>query len=58
MAIFADLVEDVMEVFMYNFFIFKTSFAHCLHDLNIVLERCQAKNLILNWEKCYFMVRE
>ena len=38
--------------------VFETSFSHCLHNLNIVLERCQAKNLILNWEKGHFMVRE
>ena len=54
MAIFADLVEDVME----DFSIFGTSFAHCPHNLNIALERCQPKNLVLNWEKCHFMVCE
>ena len=54
MAIFSDMVEEVMDVFL----VFGTSFAHCLHNLNIVLERCQAKNLVLNWEKCHFMVHE
>ena len=58
MAIFIDLVEDIMEVFMDYFSVFETSFSHCLHNLNIVLERCQDKNLVLNWEKCCFMVRE
>ena len=48
MAIFSDLVEDVMEFFMNDFLVFRTSFTHCLHNLNIVLERCQAKNLFLN----------
>ena len=58
MTIFANLFEDVMEVLMDDFLVFETSFSHCLHNLNIVLERCQAKNLILNWEKGHFMVRE
>ena len=25
--------------------------------LELVLQRCAEKNLILNWEKCYFMVK-
>ena len=37
MAIFEDLVEYVMEVFMDDFSILETSFAHCLHNLNIML---------------------
>ena len=58
LTIFTDLDEDVMENFMDEFSVFETSFSHCLHNLNIVLERCQAKNLVLNWEKCHFMVHE
>ena len=58
MVIFADLVEDIMEVFKDRFSVFGTSFAYCLHNLNTMLERCQDKNLVLNWEKCHFMVRE
>ncbi|XP_073063936.1 uncharacterized protein [Primulina eburnea] len=27
-------------------------------NLTFVLQRCQAKNLVLNWEKCHFMVPE
>ena len=40
MAIFSNLVEDIMEVFMDDFSVVGTSFAHCLHNLNTVLERC------------------
>ena len=58
MVLFADLVEDIMEVFMDNFSVFGTSFSHYLHNLNTMLERCQDKNLALNWEKCHFMVHE
>ena len=28
----------------------------CLENLRRVLERCKEKNLVLNWEKCHFMV--
>ncbi|XP_042948598.1 uncharacterized protein LOC122281293, partial [Carya illinoinensis] len=58
MAIFSDMVEDIMEVFMDDFSVFGTSFDHCLHNLALVLQRCEDKNLVLNWEKCHFMVQE
>ena len=32
------------------------SFEECLINLEIVLHRCIEKNLVLNWEKCHFMV--
>ena len=43
---------------MDDFSVFGTSFDHCLHNLAKVLQRCEEKNLVLNWEKCHFMVRE
>ena len=58
MAIFVDMVEDKMEVFMDDFSMFGYSFDHCLHNLSFVLERCEEMNLVLNWEKCHFMVQE
>jgi hypothetical protein len=58
MVIFADLIENVMELFMDDFSIFGKTFEDCLSDLNKVLKWCQLANLILNWEKCHFMVRE
>ena len=58
MAIFSDMVEDIMEIFMDDFSVFSTSFDHCLHNLALVLQRCEDKNLVLNWEKCHFMVQE
>ena len=58
MVIFTDLVKDIMEIFMDDFSVFGKLFVHCLHNLNTVLERCQSKNLVLNWEKCHFMVLE
>ena len=26
--------------------------------MSLVLERCKERNLVLNWEKCHFMVQE
>ena len=38
------------------FFVFGDSFDDCLTNLEKVLNRCEEKNLVLNWEKCHFMV--
>ena len=56
MSIFSNLVEEAMEIFMDDFLVYGSSFEHCLKNLEIVLQRCQDKNLALNWEKCHFMV--
>ena len=58
MAIFADFLEDIMEVFMDDFSVCSSSFENCLANLEKVLERCVKVNLVLNWEKCHFMVKE
>jgi len=42
---------------MDDFSIYGESFNQCLHHLELVLQHCVEKNLTLNWEKCYFMVR-
>ena len=34
------------------------SFDDCLETLRAVLRRCEETNLVINWEKCHFMVRE
>jgi len=58
MAIFTDMVEWFVEVFMDDFSVFGPSFDECLTNLAKVLARCEETNLVLNWEKCHFMVRE
>ena len=58
MSIFYDLVEEVMEIFMDDFSVYGYSFEDCLRNLETVLQRCQDKNLALNWKKCHFMVTE
>ncbi|GJZ30484.1 reverse transcriptase domain-containing protein [Tanacetum coccineum] len=57
-AIFYDMVEDFMEVFMDDFSVFGNSFDCCLANLDRMLARCEETNLVLNWEKCHFMVKE
>jgi hypothetical protein len=56
MAIFFDLVEKVMEVFIDDLSVFGTTFEDCLENLDKVLKKCQMADLVLNWEKCHFMV--
>ncbi|GJU72186.1 reverse transcriptase domain-containing protein [Tanacetum coccineum] len=58
LAIFHDMVEKMMEVFMDNFLVFGNSFKTCLSHLDKMLKRCEDTNLCLNWEKSHFMVRE
>ena len=55
---FSDLVENCIKVFMDDFSVFGSSFQSCLENLNTVLKRCVETNLVLNWEKCHFMITE
>ena len=34
------------------------SFEECLINLKTVMHRCIEKNLVLNWEKCHFIVNQ
>ena len=43
---------------MDDFTIYGKTFDHCLENLDRVLQRCEEKHLILNWEKCHFIVQE
>ncbi|GJU75742.1 reverse transcriptase domain-containing protein [Tanacetum coccineum] len=56
-AIFHDMIEKTMEVFMDDFSVFGDSFSSCLSHLDKMLQRCEDTNLVLNWEKCHFMVQ-
>ncbi|GKB42018.1 DNA-directed DNA polymerase [Tanacetum coccineum] len=57
-AIFHELIKDSMEVFMDDFSVFGSLFDHCLKNLETMLKRFTEANLVLNWEKCHFMVKE
>lgn len=52
MSIFADFLDEIME----DFTVCGSSFKNCLANLDKILERSVQVNLILNWEKCHFMV--
>ena len=43
---------------MDDFSVYRTSFDLCLQNLEKVLSRCEEVHLILNWEKCHFMVQQ
>ncbi|KAH9750378.1 hypothetical protein KPL71_013853 [Citrus sinensis] len=58
LSIFSDMVERFLEVFMDDFSVYGDSFDECLQHLTLVLQRCKEKNLVLNWEKCHFMVKQ
>nr|GEZ38252.1 reverse transcriptase domain-containing protein [Tanacetum cinerariifolium] len=58
MAIFHDMIEKTMEVFMDYFSVFGNSFGTCLSYLDKMLKRREDTNLCLNWEKSHFMVKE
>ncbi|RDY07593.1 Retrovirus-related Pol polyprotein, partial [Mucuna pruriens] len=55
-SIFSNLLQDCMEVFMDDFTVYADSFDACLANLSKVLTRCIDTNLVLNLEKCHFMV--
>ncbi|RVW25870.1 Retrovirus-related Pol polyprotein from transposon opus [Vitis vinifera] len=46
------------EVFMDDITIYGSTFEECLVNLEAVLNRCIENDLVLNWEKCHFMVQQ
>nr|GEX34843.1 retrovirus-related Pol polyprotein from transposon 17.6 [Tanacetum cinerariifolium] len=58
MAIFHDMIEKTMEVFMDDFSVFGYSFSTSLTNLENMLKRYEDTKLALNWEKSHFMVKE
>ncbi|GJT34747.1 reverse transcriptase domain-containing protein [Tanacetum coccineum] len=56
-AIFHDMIEKTMEVFMDDFSVFGDSFSSCLSHLDKMLQRCEDTNLfMLNWENATLWV--
>ncbi|GKC16650.1 reverse transcriptase domain-containing protein [Tanacetum coccineum] len=58
LAIFHDMIEESVEVFIDDFSVFGSSFDHCLDNLDKMLQCCKDAHLVLNLEKCHFMVKE
>ncbi|RDY01097.1 Retrovirus-related Pol polyprotein, partial [Mucuna pruriens] len=57
-SIFSNLVQECMEVLMDNFMVYVDSFDACPENLSKMLTRCMDMNLVLNFEKCHFVVNE
>jgi len=55
-SIFSEYVEHIIEVFMDDFTVYVDLFDACLENLTKILKRCIECNLVLNYEKCHFMV--
>jgi hypothetical protein len=58
MAVFSEFIEEIVKVFMDDFSVYGKTFADCLENLDKVLTKCGEVDLVLNWEKCHFMVRQ
>ena len=58
MSMFSDMVEETIKGFMDDFSVVGDSFEWSLIHLAEALKRCEDCNLVLNWEKCHFMVKE
>jgi hypothetical protein len=57
MVVFSEFIEEIIEVFMDDFSVYGKTFMDCLANLDKVLTRCVEVDLVLNWEKCHFMVK-
>nr|GEV06058.1 DNA-directed DNA polymerase [Tanacetum cinerariifolium] len=51
------ITVEPVKVFMDDFSVFENSFDNCLNNLDKMLQRCKDAHLVLNWEKCHFMVK-
>jgi hypothetical protein len=58
MSIFSNYVKRIIEVFMDDFTVYGDSFDKYLENLSLILKWCIETNLVLNYEKCYFMVEQ
>eukprot|EP00253_Pinus_taeda_P008877 PITA_08877 len=58
LSIFADLINDGLEVYMDDFTPYGDEFDPALDTLEKVLQRCIATRLCLSHEKCYMMMTE
>nr|GEV92144.1 reverse transcriptase domain-containing protein [Tanacetum cinerariifolium] len=50
LAIFHDMIEESVEVFMDDFSVFENSFKSCLNNLDKMLQLFRDAHLVLNWE--------
>jgi hypothetical protein len=57
-VVFSKFIEEIVEVFMDDFSIYGKTSVDCLANLDKVLMRCAEVDLVLNWEKCHFRVKQ
>ena len=57
-SIFSEYIDNIIEVFMDDFSVYGSSFDNFLKNLTLIVKRCIETNLVLNWEKCHFMVNQ
>nr|GEV08010.1 reverse transcriptase domain-containing protein [Tanacetum cinerariifolium] len=58
MAIFHDMIKKSWKFLWMTFRSSGIHFHHASPNLDIMLQRCEYTNLVLNWEKYHFMVKE
>lgn len=58
MPIFSNSLKDIIEVLMEDISMYGSRFSDCLEILETDLERYVKVNMVLNWEKCHFMVNK
>ena len=58
MGIFSDMIEHILEIFMDDFSVFGDSYKGCLENFKENTEEMSREKLVLNWEKCHFMVTQ
>jgi len=56
MSIFSNYIKRIIEFFMDDFTVYGDSFDKYLENLYLGLKRYIVTKLVLNYEKCYFMV--
>jgi hypothetical protein len=58
MVVFSEFIEEIVVMFMDDFSVYGKTFVDYLANLDKVLTRCAEVDLVLNWEKCHFMVTQ
>jgi hypothetical protein len=58
MAVFSEFIEEIVKVFVDDFFVYGRTFVDCFANLDKVFTRCAEVELVLNWEKFHFMVKQ
>nr|GEU98955.1 reverse transcriptase domain-containing protein [Tanacetum cinerariifolium] len=58
LEMYHDMIKESVKVFMDNFSVFGNSFKTCLNILDKMLQRYKDTHLVLNSDKCHFMVKD